>query len=188
MASTKLPKEVQYLIDKITEKDVRVKDAGNRVNVGSLLLYGYDAKHHAKLEVWDALPLVILLGMNGKYMWGINLHFIPYLQRLRFIKYLLSRKTTIRYREIKRAWKYAKIPMSYARLSYRKYLIGRVLTNVRVFHPDDYLEVTRNVMPDFQKQGLNTVYRNIEKALKDHRESLKKTVPKSQRHQLKRKK
>lgn len=171
----KLPKEVLTLIDAVTSDDYESLKPGSKLSLGGLLLYVYDAKTKAKLEVWDALPLVVLLGVpHGKYMLGINLHYIPYLKRIQFMKNIQAKGTKIRYTDIGKAWKKAGLPLSYAHLAIRKYLVGHIRSNIKVFEdPDDQMKIVKNVLPMFEKQNMSTVYKNIEKALSKHRKKLK---------------
>ena len=172
----KLPKEVTRLIDDITNEDHESVKSGSQLKLGNLYLYAYDAKTKAKLEVWDSLPLVVLLGVpHGRYMLGINLHYIPYLKRIQFMKNIQAKGTKIRYNDIGKAWKDAKLPLSYAHLAIRKYLVSHIKSNIKIFDDhDDQMKIVKNVLPMFEKQNMSTVYRNIEKALSKHRKNLKK--------------
>lgn len=171
----KLPKEVTMLIDEVTNEDHESVKAGSQLKLGRLYLYAYDAKHKSKLEVWDKLPLVVLLGVpHGKYIVGINLHYIPYIKRVQFMKAIQAKGTKVKYDDIYKAWKEAKIPAAYAGLAIRKYLVNHIKSNIKVFEdPEDQMRITKNVLPMFEKQSMATVYRNIEKALAKQRKKSK---------------
>lgn len=40
-------------------------------------MYTYDAKHKARLPVWDMFPVVMVLGQIPNGFEGINIHYIP---------------------------------------------------------------------------------------------------------------
>lgn len=40
-------------------------------------MYSYDAKHKARLPVWDRFPIILYLGPISKGFEGINIHYIP---------------------------------------------------------------------------------------------------------------
>jgi hypothetical protein len=171
----KLPKEVLNLIDAVTTDDYESVKSGTQLKLGRLYLWVYDAKHKSKLEVWDQLPLVILLGIpKGKYILGVNLHYIPYLNRIQFMKQLQARGTRLKYSDIKKAWKAAKIPGAYAALSIRKYLVSHIKSNIKIFDDEkDQMEIVKNVLPMFEKQSMSTVYRNINKQVVKQRKKTK---------------
>jgi hypothetical protein len=172
----KLPKQVQTLIDEITKEDAEIVKPGKKLKLSNLYLYYYpDPKTKAKLDVYDTLPLIVLLDVpDGKYVLGINLHYIPYLKRLQFMKGLMGKGTKIKYSDIQKAWKDAKIPNAYANLAIRKYLVNRIASNIRVFEdPEDQYRIVKEVLPDFKKKSMPQVYRDIEKQLTRQRKKNK---------------
>lgn len=167
----KLPKEVTALIDVVTDEDHESVKSGSQLKLGMLYLYVYDAKHKSTLPVWDKLPLVVLLGVpHGKYLTGINLHYIPYIKRIQFMKAIQKKGGKVKYDDIAKAWKEAKIPAAYAALAIRKYLVNHIKSNIKIFEDaDDQMKIVKNVLPMFEKQSMNTVYKNIEKELAKQR-------------------
>lgn len=172
----KLPKEIQFLLDKIYDEDIEIVDPKRKLLRGNLYLYGYDPKHKDTLEVYDVLPLGILLDISSKYVWMINVHYIPYLKRIQFVRLIMEKLaggSRLKYKDIKKAWNKAEIPHAYARLAFRQYIIKRIQTKMRMFDEDNYKAVVQNVLPEFKKQNMDTVYRNIEKKMKAQRKALK---------------
>lgn len=174
----KIPSEITVLIDAVTKEDHESVKSVSNLKLGKLYLFYYpDPKTKDKLEVYDQLPLVILLDVpDSKYLLGINLHYIPYLNRLNFIKNLQSKGLKIKYNDIVKAWKAAKIPGAYANLAIRKYLINRIASNVKIFDdPKDQYEIVRNILPIFKKKQMDQVYKDIQKAVvKQRRKNSKK--------------
>ncbi len=167
----KLPKEVNYLIDKVTTEDHESVRPGTRLHMGDLFLYFYDAKYKSVLDVWDQLPLIILLDIpHGKYILGINIHFIPWTYRIQFIKNIRTKGNRIKYRDIVKAWKKAKIPEAYAKLAIRKYLVSHIKSNIKIFtDEDDQLEIVKNILPKFKKKSMSQTYKDIENKIKQQR-------------------
>jgi hypothetical protein len=165
--AVKLPPEVSTLIDFVTNDDIESVKSGSKLKLGNLYLWVYQAKYANELEYWDQLPLVVLLDIpGGKYILGINTHYIPYTYRLQFMKGIQSKGTKIRYADIIKAWKAAKIPTGYAALAIRKYLISHIKSNIRVFESkEDQYEIIKNVLPHFKKKQMSAVYKEINKKL-----------------------
>jgi hypothetical protein len=167
----KLPSEVTALIDIVTDEDHESVKKGSQLKLGNLYLYVYDAKHKSTLPVWDKLPLVILLGVpHGKYITGINMHYIPYLKRIQLMNQIQATKGRIKYDDIAKAWQKAKVPKAYLALALRKYLVSHIKSNIKIFEDkEDQMMIVKNVLPMFEKQNMNKVYQDIEKALSKQR-------------------
>lgn len=56
--------------------------------VGQMVAYSYDPKLKDVLPYYDRYPLVIPLTIDGKYMLGLNLHYLPPRVRLSFVRAL----------------------------------------------------------------------------------------------------
>mgnify|MGYP000983047083 CR=1 FL=1 len=172
-----LPKEIQAILNTILndKKDHKDISPRSKVRMGHLLTYVYDAKYKDKLPVWDELPLLVLLDIpDGKYILGINLHYIPYTYRLQFLKYLQTKNLKIQYRDIKAAWQKAKIPTAFAQLAIRKYLISHVRSKIKIFYDaEEQYEIVKQILPRFHKQKMAQVYQNINLKMKKQRQSLK---------------
>src|SRR5687768_2625304 len=62
----------------------------NVMEVGSMYLFSYDAKHKATLPYWDRFPLVLPFVWDGKDFKGFNLHYIPYGPRFKLLQQLMK--------------------------------------------------------------------------------------------------
>lgn len=49
----------------------------DRMSIGSMYFYAYDAKTKEKLPYWDYFPLVLPFGYTENGWYGLNLHYIP---------------------------------------------------------------------------------------------------------------
>ena len=56
-------------------------DLVNSILPGNMYMFFYDAKNKDKLPYWDAFPLIIPFNKVDGGFYGINLHYLPYLQR-----------------------------------------------------------------------------------------------------------
>ena len=170
----KLPKEINILIDELTDNDHESVKSSSKLQFGKLFLWAYSAKYASRLDVWDKLPLVIFLGFDGKLIHGINLHYIPFLKRIQFMKMLQGQGNKIKYKDIKKAWQSAKLPVAYARLAYRCYLPSHIQSNIKIFEDhEDQMRIVKNVLPIFEKKSRTQVARDIEKALSKQRKNIK---------------
>ena len=56
-----------------------------KVDIGSMYLFRYDAKFKDKLPYFDAFPLCLPFEPTNNGFWGINLHYLPYLLRVKIV-------------------------------------------------------------------------------------------------------
>ena len=172
----KLPKEVINLVNEITNDDHESVKPGTKLSLGNLFLFYYpNPKYASKLDVFDQIPLIILLDIpSSKHILGINLHYFSWSQRLAFLKYLQSKRMRIKYSDIVKALKSAKVPVALANYAIRKYLINRIASNVKIFeNPEDQYEIVKNILPIFKKKTMSQVYKDIDKKFKAHKKKAK---------------
>ena len=53
-------------------------------------MYSYDAKHKARLPVWDRFPVVMVLGQIPNGFEGINIHYISQENRMRLLSEIVD--------------------------------------------------------------------------------------------------
>lgn len=164
----KLPKGVNSLINQITTSDYETVKKNRRPGLGTMGLYYYpDPKTAATLEVFDQLPFVFFLGFNAKYLWGLNIHYFDWAQRLKFMKYLNQRGGKLRYSDVKKAFKAGTIPLGLAAYCYRLYLISHVKSNMKLFdltdneEYDDAYKIAKLVLPRFKGKSDSQVFKDI---------------------------
>jgi len=61
--------------------------------IGEMFFFIYDPKYKDILPVWDKFPLVIPLEINSSYFLGLNLHYLPLLERKKLLEELIKFKT-----------------------------------------------------------------------------------------------
>ena len=57
---------------------------------GSMLMYFYDPKHKNKLPYYDRFPLTVLVDGAPGGFYGLNLHYLPYNTRAKFLDDLMA--------------------------------------------------------------------------------------------------
>ena len=171
----KLPKQVLHLLAKLSDPKVTTVKKSKKLRVGNLYLFLYDAKFKRILPYWDKLPLVILFGYSGSHMIGVNFHYLNWAQRISLLRKLGVRRKTgykLKYKDILRAWKAAKLPQALMYLSIRKYLISHIRSDVKVWDEidgDDWGEVAKIILPKFAKKGDSFVIRDIQRKFKENK-------------------
>jgi len=111
---------------------------------GAFIAFEYDALHKDTLKFWDRFPAVIVLGVKGSRMLGINLHFTPFPMRKLIVEYVVRKNSSnikynkpieIDYREMKPFLKSIK-----ALICIRSYIIGRMKDRITVVNSHkDYI-------------------------------------------------
>ena len=59
-----------------------------QLNPGTLITFKYDAKD--KTEIYDKTPFVMVLSATGKYMLGVNFHWLPVARRQVLVEFILN--------------------------------------------------------------------------------------------------
>ena len=107
---------------------------------GRMYQFGYNAKTAKYLPYWDKYPLMICLGVSGKHILGINLHYIPPKQRAEFLDTIMrysSTKTTSNSTYLK--INYSKIKsINWVGHMIKKYLFSHVVEVFQEISPKDW--------------------------------------------------
>ena len=78
----------------INQSDNKTKSIGNSKSfIGKMMLFQYQATTAADLPYWDQFPLVFPFKIQGDGFYGINLHYLPYMQRARLLDALYKYAT-----------------------------------------------------------------------------------------------
>lgn len=62
----------------------------NRMELGKMYMFAYNAKHKDTLPYWDAQPLIIMLQEGPNYVLGLNLHYLPPIYRAKLMDALYT--------------------------------------------------------------------------------------------------
>lgn len=67
-------------------KNFKVSD---RIKIGRMYFFTYDAKHKDTLPFWDSCPMVLPIGETSTSILGLNLHYLPMSERAKLLDALL---------------------------------------------------------------------------------------------------
>lgn len=103
----------------------------NRVIPGKLYMFFYDAKLKEELPYYDMFPLVFPFDRDADSFIGLNMHYLPYLLRVRLLDRLLTYSTNTKMDQttrLKFQWATVKSAsrLSLAKPCVHKYLISHV--------------------------------------------------------------
>lgn len=78
----------------ISQADTKTRSLGNNNSfIGKMMLFQYQATTAEKLPYWDQFPLVFPFRVEGDGFYGINFHYLPYMQRARLLDALYKYAT-----------------------------------------------------------------------------------------------
>ncbi len=109
--------------------------------IGNLYLYAYDPKYKDKLPFYDMFPLTFPIEFYKEGFLGINMHYLPYMQRVNLMTALQSIANNNKYNDT------TKLNISYELLSryanqfkgyetcLKKYLYSHVRSSFHEVHP-----------------------------------------------------
>lgn len=133
----------------------RVLRTDNR-RLGKIMWMEYDPKD--KVHIWDRKPLIVVLGINANYLFGLNVHWLTIDERIKLIDYIVSlnrtKKNTIRtplqftYTQMV---KFVEQNPGYERV-YHLYIRKRIGPKAVQIHPKYFIDIARMNLEDF-KQG-----------------------------------
>lgn len=130
----------------------------NLPEIGKMYIFLYDAKHKDTLPFWDSYPLVFPIEFYTDGFLGINLHYLPPLQRATLLTKLMELANNDKYDDS------MKLNISYGILKayssqfkgyencVKRYLFGHVKSKFNVVHPSDWGKVC--LLP-LQKWNIN---------------------------------
>ena len=95
------------------------ENSANKLEIGSMYMFVYDAKYKDTLPFWDTFPLVIPFSTNGSTFTGFNLHYLPAAVRWSLLKTLLKNQDIA---SIRRLSSSTKMKMDYGTLKASSHL------------------------------------------------------------------
>jgi len=99
-----------------------------KITSGDMLLLQYSAKYADTLPYWDIYPIMILLSMDNKHFWGLNLHYLTSQQRQKVMIVLYAQKMGYGLKSFKPKWQMMKsaIGVNLAKKCIKQYIIGNI--------------------------------------------------------------
>jgi len=96
------------------EKIMSYKEiATSKLEIGSMYMFVYNAKHKETLPYWDTFPLVLPFSRSGHMVTGFNLHYLPANVRWALLKTLLKNQDIASIRRLSNS---TKMKMDYSTL------------------------------------------------------------------------
>lgn len=156
---------INWLKDTIYDINRKQKGDPNKLfrktsmpQIGDMFLFVYDPKTKDKLPFWDTYPLVFPINMYDDGFLGLNLHYLPYMQRANLMNALDSIKNNDKYNDT------TKLNISYELLNryatqfkgfdvcIKRYLYGHVRSSFHYVSPSDWGKV---IMLPLQRWKIN---------------------------------
>jgi hypothetical protein len=148
----------------------------NKFTVGGLYYFYYNAKTAARLDYWDAFPLVIPLERYTNGFLGLNLHYLPVKIRAGFMDKLLDRavldinddpmRIRISYQILDASKRYKEF-----RPCLKRYLYGHVASKILAVQPNEWETAVFLPTHQFQKAKASSVWEDSMDKIKHPNES-----------------
>lgn len=130
---------------------------------GELCLFAYDPKHKQTLPYYDIYPLIFPIDMNSKTFLGLNMHYLPYEQRMLLLSKLLQfqvKDTTgkVDNRRLKISWDIlnASANLKAFQPCVHRYLTSNLKSMIKVLDTDEWERVLLLPIHNFQsKDGIS---------------------------------
>lgn len=137
----------------------------NKLEVGHMYLFGYDAKHKDTLPYWDKYPLILPFSWEGKHFKGFNLHYLPYGARFKLLQRLMDVHANTRLQardKMKYSYGILKASAEFELLKpcIKMYLIPHIRSQFMKIYPKDWLTAVMLPVDRFQKANKQTVWRD----------------------------
>ena len=127
-----------------------------RAYYGRMLFFSYDAKTKMKLPYWDRYPLMFVISVKGDSCLGINLHYLPPVERATLLYNLMTLANS------EKLDHQTKLVMTYKLLSgsskfrffkpcIKRYLFGHIRSRVMVIDPKAWNQVIFMPLANFMK-------------------------------------
>ena len=133
-------------------------------SVGSLYLFSYNPVTKQKLEFYDTFPLVLITGVQRGKFSGVNLHFVPPIQRMSLMQKLLgdfNPKIEGSFNGINFSYLNTDEGRSIVKPCYRTYFDQRISSiNIMSIGPEDWVTAARMPLERFRKLSRESVWAN----------------------------
>lgn len=134
-----------------------------RPNIGQLYLFRYNPKYKETLPWYDAAPLVFPFQLKGNGFFGLNMHYLPPVLRMKLFEALEKKTTGQNARK--------RVELSYQILSgasslklfeptVHRYLFSHLQTPLGRIPTDEWATAIKLPLADFKKRSASTVWRN----------------------------
>lgn len=136
-------------------------EAVKGVQIGSMYIYIYNAKHKKILPYWDALPLVIPIKMYKDGFLGLNFHYLPPKLRLVLLNGLLQAEAVSNneaYMKLSYQMLNGITKSKYIEPTIKRYLYTHVKSNFAKINPNEWEKAVMLPISKFQKASKSEVW------------------------------
>lgn len=133
------------------------------VKVGGMYLFMYDPKFSEKLPYYDTLPVVVTFRKVPDGFFGLNLHYLPPLLRMRLLDRMMELVDNDKMTEDTRmmvTWKLlnnaARYPGVHACV--KRYLYNQIGSRIMKVYPKDWRKTIMLPIDNFEKSSRNVVF------------------------------
>lgn len=135
------------------------------ITVGSMYLFMYDPKMSATLPYYDTLPVVVTFRKVPDGFYGLNLHYLPPLLRLKLLDRMMELVNDESMGEKTRmivTWKLLSNVARYpgTNVAVKQYLYEQVGSKIMKIYPKDWRKTIMLPIDNFQKASRNQVFQD----------------------------
>lgn len=142
----------------------------NLIEEGQMILFGYNPLTKDELMFWDEFPVTVVLSVKRSGFLGLNLHYLPYEERAKFLNNLKFFVTDPKWLENQNndaefflTYKMAKASTKLKdyKKCIKRYYFKRMLTRVSVIQPVDWLTVPFFPLDKFKGMSRGAVWKLV---------------------------
>lgn len=153
-----------------TQKILRTNELTNRLKIGRLYLFKYDAKGKETLPYYDVFPIIFVIQPMKDGFLGLNMHYLPYQYRATLMDglydYVIGQDTTARLRMTYSILQRAK-QLRFYRPCVKHYLNNQVRSRFLQVHVDEWDVAMFLPLQKFIGASLSTVHRDSRKMIRN---------------------
>tara|TARA_Y100000389_G_scaffold204326_1_gene256260 strand:- start:4787 stop:5359 length:573 start_codon:yes stop_codon:yes gene_type:complete len=136
-----------------------------KLEMGSMYMFKYDAKHKDTLPYWDSFPLCLPIEPSPGGFYGMNLHYLPYGLRAQLLGKLLDTadsKTLSSDSQMGYNWDMLKNASRFPEVKpcVKRYLTTQMQSRFLKINPQDWKAAIFLPVEDFNKASRQKVYRD----------------------------
>jgi len=141
-----------------------------KVEIGQMYMFLYDAKHKETLPYYDRFPLCLPIEPAKGGFYGLNLHYLPYMLRAKLLGKLLDTVTDLTLSDtskMKYNWNMLKNVTRFPEVQpcVKRYLTTQMQSRMLKINPQDWKASIFLPVEDFQNASKQKVYTDSRKLL-----------------------
>jgi len=134
-----------------------------RLLPGTMVFFTYDPKTKAKLPFYDRFPLTVIIDVTSDGFTGLNLHYLPYVQRAKLMDALYTISNNKKFDETTRIRATYKTLQGAAKFAsfkpcFKRYLNGHLRSKFLYVNPSEWDIALFLPVENFKKSGKSKVW------------------------------